>query len=165
MGLKLSQLPDGESIFLDANIFLYSAFDHPTFGGACRNFLVRVDQEEVHGYCSAFVLNEVFHKLMMSEIVDKFEVQAGVANNLFKQRPEIISELCDVWEEMDIINNINITILGGRIFPEFVDLSKKYRLLAMDSAHLAIMRRNGLTNLASNDADFKRVADLKIWKP
>ena len=163
--MKLSQLPDGESIFLDANIFLYSAFDHPTFGGACRDFLIRVNQEEVHGYCSAFVLNEVFHKLMMSEIVDRFGVQAGAANNLFKQRPEIISELCDVWEEIDIINNINITILGGQIFPEFVDLSKKYRLLAMDSAHLAIMRRNGLTNLATNDADFKRVADLKIWKP
>ncbi len=163
--MKLSQLPDGESIFLDANIFLYSAFDHPTFGGACRDFLTRVNQEEVHGYCSAFVLNEVFHKLMMSEIVDKFGVQAGVANNLFKQRPEIISELCDVWDELDIINNINITILSGQIFPEFVDLSKKYRLLAMDFVHLAIMRRNGLTNLATNDADFKRVADLKIWKP
>jgi len=165
MGLKLSQLPDGESIFLDANIFLYSAFDHPTFGIACRDFLTRVDQEEVHGYCSAYVLNEVFHKLMMSEIVDKFGVQAGVATNLFKQRPEIISELRDAWEEMDIINNINITILDGQIFPEFVDLSKKYRLLAMDSAHPAIMRRNGLTNLATNDADFKRVEDLKIWKP
>ena len=146
--MKLSQLPDGESIFLDANIFLYSAFDHPTFGIACRDFLTRVDQEEVHGYCSAYVLNEVFHKLMMSEIVDKFGVQAGVATNLFKQRPEIISELRDAWEEMDIINNINITILDGQIFPEFVDLSKKYRLLAMDSAHPAIMRRNGLTNLA-----------------
>lgn len=60
---------------------LYSAFDHPTFGGACRDFLTRVDQEEVHGYCSAFVLNEVLHKLMMSEIVDKFGVQAGTANN------------------------------------------------------------------------------------
>lgn len=102
---------------------------------------------------------------MMSEIVDKFGVQARAANSLFKQRPEIICKLCDVWEEMDIINNINIKILDGQIFPEFVDLSKEYRLLAMDSAHLAIMRRNGLINLATNDADFKRVADLKIWKP
>ncbi|MDD4653331.1 MAG: PIN domain-containing protein, partial [Methanothrix sp.] len=109
--------------------------------------------------------NEVFHKLMISEIVDKFGVQAKAANSLFKQRPEIISELCDVWDEMDIINNINIMIIDGQIFPEFVNLSMKYRLLAMDSVHLAIMRRNGLTNLATNDADFKRVADLKIWKP
>lgn len=67
--------------------------------------------------------------------------------------------------EMDIINRINLEILDGQIFPEFVDLSKKYRLLAMDSAHLAMMKRNGLTNLATNDADFERVADLKIWKP
>ena len=66
---------------------------------------------------------------------------------------------------MDIINNINIIILGGQIFPEFVDLSKKYRLSAMDSAHLATMKRNELTNLATNDANFERVAELKIWKP
>lgn len=127
--------------------------------------MVRVDRKEVHGYCSSLVLNEVFHKLMMSEIVGKFGVQARVASGLFKQRPEIIRELSDVWAEMDIINSINITILNGQIFPEFVDLSKKYRLLAMDSAHLAVMRRNGLTNLATNDADFSRVAELKIWKP
>ena len=99
--MKLSQLPDGESVFLDANIFLYSAFDHPAFGEACRDFLVRVDREKVKGYCSAFVLNEVFHKLMMSEIVEKFGVHARAANSLFKQRPEIICELCDVWDEMD----------------------------------------------------------------
>jgi hypothetical protein len=54
-----------------------------------------LDQEEVHDYCSAFVLEEVFHKLMMSEIVDKFGGQAAVANNLFRQRPEIISELLE----------------------------------------------------------------------
>jgi hypothetical protein len=72
---------------------------------------------EVQGYCSAFVLNGVFLKLMMSEIVDKFRVKAGAANNLFKQRPGIISELFDVWEEIDIINNINITLLDGQIFP------------------------------------------------
>lgn len=165
MGLKLSQLPDGQSIFLDANIFLYSAFDHPVFGEACRDFLVRVDREEVHGYCSAFVLNEVFHKLMISEIVEKFGVQAKAASGLFKQRPEIIRELSDLWAEMDIIKSVNITILNGQIFPEFVDLSKKYRLLAMDSAHIAVMRQNDLTNLATNDADFGRVAELKIWKP
>ena len=127
--------------------------------------MVRVDREEVHGYCSAFVLNEVFHKLMISEIVEKFGVQAKAASGLFKQRPEIIRELSDLWAEMDIITSINIKILNGQIFPEFVDLSKKYRLLAMDSAHLAVMRRNGLTNLATNDTDFSRVAELKIWKP
>ena len=92
MGLKLSQLPDGESVFLDANIFLYSAFDHPAFGEACRDFLVRVDREEVHGYCSAFVLNEVFHKLMMSEIVEKFGVQAS--------QQSIQAETCDHMRAM-----------------------------------------------------------------
>jgi predicted nucleic acid-binding protein len=37
--------------------------------------------------------------------------------------------------------------------------------MAMDSAHLAIMKINGLTNLATNDADFERIPYLKVWKP
>ncbi|MDD1754059.1 MAG: PIN domain-containing protein [Methanothrix sp.] len=165
MGLKLSDLPEGENIFLDANIFLYSAFDHPTFGVPCRDFLARVDREELHGYSSGFVLNEVFHKLMISEIIDTFDVKAQYAKRLFKERPEILDELNDVWEEMDIINGFHIVILDAQTFPEFVQLSKRFHLMAMDSAHLAIMKLNGLTNLATNDADFERIPYLKVWKP
>jgi len=36
MGLKLSELPANEEIFIDANIFLYSAFKHPVLGNNCK---------------------------------------------------------------------------------------------------------------------------------
>ena len=36
MGLKLRELPANEEIFIDANIFLYSAFKHPVFGNNCK---------------------------------------------------------------------------------------------------------------------------------
>jgi hypothetical protein len=49
MGLKLRELPANEEIFIDANIFLYSAFKHPVFGNKCKNFLIRIEKEEIYG--------------------------------------------------------------------------------------------------------------------
>ena len=55
-------------MYIDTNILLYSAFNHPDFGESCKNFLERVDRGEMKGYVSDFVLNEVFHKLMVAEV-------------------------------------------------------------------------------------------------
>ncbi len=42
MELRLDAFPSGEKIFIDANVFLYSAFKHPLFGDNCRDLLIRV---------------------------------------------------------------------------------------------------------------------------
>jgi predicted nucleic acid-binding protein len=39
VGLILSQVPSGERIFIDANIFLYSVFGHAVYGKSCNDFL------------------------------------------------------------------------------------------------------------------------------
>lgn len=45
------------------------------------------------------------------------------------------------------------------------DLSLKHGLLSGDALLLAIMQKNGLTNLASNDADFDRVPGITRFAP
>ncbi len=41
----------------------------------------------------------------------------------------------------------------------------EYGLLTDDSKTLAVMRHHGLTDLASNDEDFRRVPDIRLWTP
>ncbi len=41
----------------------------------------------------------------------------------------------------------------------------EYGLLTDDSITLAVMRRHNLTDLASNDEDFHRVAGIRLWTP
>ena len=107
MGLKLRELLANEEIFIDANIFLYSAFKHPVFGNKCKNFLIGIEKGEI----------------------------------------------------------INISILNGSLFPDFIEISKKYWLMATDAFHVATMKRHGITNIATNDPDFERVGWTKVWKP
>lgn len=45
------------------------------------------------------------------------------------------------------------------------DLSRKYGLLSGDALVVAVMHANGLSHLASNDADFDRVAGITRYAP
>ena len=165
MGLTLRELPATEEIFIDANIFLYSAFKHPVFGNKCKNFLIRIEKEEIKGYTSDFVLNEIFHKLMIAEIVKKFGIAAKQVVRFVKKKPEVIAELETVWTEMEIIKGFNISILNGSLFPDFIKISKMYWLMATDAFHVATMKKHGITNITTNDPDFERVNGTKVWKP
>ena len=66
------------------------------------------------------------------------------------------------------------TILGHLILNEVVhklmmdlsvQISERYRLLISDAVHIAIMKKRGIVDLASNDSDFERVAGINLWKP
>ena len=45
------------------------------------------------------------------------------------------------------------------------DLSSRYGLYISDASHLAVMKMNGISNIATNDNDFQRIADINIYKP
>ena len=60
---------------------------------------------------------------------------------------------------------IDANILNGSLFPDFIEISKKYWLMATDAFHVATMKRYGITNIATNDPDFERVEWIKVWKP
>ena len=161
----LSQLQPGERVFIDTNIFLYAVFEHSAYGKSCRDFLKRVEKDELLGFASDLVLNEVFHKLMISEIAETEGVEANNAAKLIKRDPKIIGDLRRTWEEMELLSGFGITLLNTTTYPEFVRLSRVYLLSAADAAHLAAMQANGIMSMASNDRDFKRVPWLKLWRP
>jgi len=153
-------------IYIDTNIFLYSAFNHPIFGDSCKNFLVKVDARKIEGYASDFVLNEVFHKLMIAEITKKLKKNAMEAISYVKTNPEVISELETIWKEMKIIEESNIIILRNiSVFPDFVYISRKYNLMATDSFHVTVMKKYGIKDIATFDKDFERVDFIRVWRP
>ena len=161
----LSQLQAVERVFIDTNIFLYLLFEHSAYGKSCRHFLRRIEKDELMGLTSDLVLNEVFLKLMISEIAETQGIEAYNAAKLIKRDPEIIRDLRRIWEEMELLSVFGIALLNTTTYPEFVRLSREYQLSAADAAHIAAMQSNGIISMASNDRDFKRVSWLKLWRP
>lgn len=163
MGLNLSDIPDRTEIYIDANILLFSAFKHPRYGDVCRDFLLRI---EGNACTSDFTLNEIFHKLMIAEISKMFVVRPKDVVAFIKNNPTVISELQAIWDEMRLIAESKIHIISyGKLFPEFIETSRSYNLMATDAIIVEIMKQNGLKDIATNDSDFERIEGITVWKP
>jgi hypothetical protein len=63
----LADLLAGESVFLDANIWIYHFSPHPTLGAACNQLVRRIEGGQLPGFTSTHVLAEVAHQMMILE--------------------------------------------------------------------------------------------------
>ncbi len=66
---------------------------------------------------------------------------------------------------MKAIENLRIVGVGSDAFDLALSYSRMYSLLSNDAVHLAVMKQEGVSNMASNDRDFKRVDWVKLWTP
>jgi len=48
--------------------------------------------------------------------------------------------------------------------PKF-DIAKANMLLTHDALHIAVMKYESISDIASNDNDFERIEGITIWKP
>ena len=62
--MTFAQLQSGESVFLDANVFVYDFAPDPTFGPPCQSLLKRIETGDLTGIISSHVFHEVAHRLM-----------------------------------------------------------------------------------------------------
>lgn len=88
--MKLAEIADGESAFVDANIFVYH------FTGQspeCRSFLERCATGAIRGFTSTSTLAEVTHRLMIAEAVQLGLVTQVKAVPRLKERPDAIRQL------------------------------------------------------------------------
>jgi predicted nucleic acid-binding protein len=74
----------------------------------------------------------------------------------------VISELTIIWKEMELINESEIHIITTeKLFPDFMNTSKSYNLMATDAMIVEIMKRNNVKDIATNDGGFERVDWIK----
>ncbi len=60
---------------------------------------------------------------------------------------------------------IHVLTIPAQVIDGAAALSQQFGLLSNDALLVAIMQQHGLTNLASNDADFDRVPGLTRYAP
>jgi hypothetical protein len=65
--MLLSDLGDGSSVFIDANIFIYHFSKGSKLNPACSNFLERIEEGKINGFTSVAVIQEVAHRMMIVE--------------------------------------------------------------------------------------------------
>jgi predicted nucleic acid-binding protein len=165
--MTFDDIPAGSAIFVDANTFVYYFEPHPVLGPPCQQLFLRIENHEIQGFTSAAVLSDVVHRVMTLEATSLFSrPMTGMANWL-KQHPAEIQQLSRHRLAVDDISLIGVQVLPitGSLVSQAADISRQYGLLTNDALIISVMRQQGLTLLASHDADFDRVPGLNRYAP
>ncbi|MEE8358987.1 MAG: PIN domain-containing protein [Candidatus Hydrothermarchaeales archaeon] len=103
---------------------------------------------------------------MLAEVSKTFGIKTNNVISYIKKNPAVVSKLKILWGEMGLIRDSGLKLMSiGKLFPEFVETSRKFNLLATDAMIVEVMKKNNIENIATNDSDFERVDFLKVWKP
>jgi len=160
----LGELTAEQTIFVDANIFIYH------FAGLsqeCSDFLGRCERGEVWGVTGIHVLLEVLHRLMMIEAVSKGLVTAGNVAKKLREKPNVVEQLVDYQIQTEAILEMGIDVVG--LTPDHLKTSLRYRrrhsLLVNDSLTVAAMEIERISNLATADPDFARLEAIQVYSP
>jgi predicted nucleic acid-binding protein len=128
--------------------------------------LGRIELLELSGYTSTQVLSEVAHRLMTLEAATLFGWSGKIVQRL-KQNPANIQRLTKFRSAVQKVLLMGVQTLS--IPPTLLDAaaatSQQIGLLSNDALIVAVMQANGLTRLASHDADFDRVPGLTRYTP
>lgn len=160
-------IPAGVAVFLDANTLIYHFANDAKYGAACTQFLKRVELRQLLGFTSAHVLGDVAHRLMTLEAINQLGwPHAGVAARLRKHHADI-PKLSVYRQAISRISHLGIQVLPilQSTIEDATVLSDRYELLTGDALIVSVMLQQGLTHLASNDADFDRVPALLRYAP
>jgi len=162
VALPLTELPAGQTVFIDANIFIY----HFTgLSQECSRFLERCERGDLWGITAVHVLLEVLHRLMMIEAVTKKLVTPGNVAKKLRTRPNVVKQLVDY--QTQTILEMGIELVG--LTSDALRISHPYRrrggLLVNDSLIAAVMEAEGILDIATANPDFSRVDGLRVYSP
>jgi predicted nucleic acid-binding protein len=165
--MTFADIPASAAVFLDANTFVYHCTSDPLAGQSCTDLLLRCRRQELLGYTSTHVLGEVAHRLMTLEACAALKrPQAGIVSYL-KKHPAEVQKLTSFRQAIEGFCQSNLQMLS--VAPSHLlaglALSQQLGLLTNDAVTVALMRANGLSGIASHDADFDRVPGITRYAP
>ncbi len=119
------------------------------------------------GFTSAHALADVAHRLMTLEEIQLFGWPApGIAARLRKHHGDI-PKLTVYCQALAALPHLQVQVLPliQPLVETAASLSQRHELLTGDALVAAVMQQQGLTNLASLDADFDRVPGITRFAP
>jgi predicted nucleic acid-binding protein len=161
--LPLAAVPARSNVLLDANVLVYAL----TSPGCQSEQLVRRCQiEQVSGFTTVEVVNEVCHRLMVAEAFRNGFIAKPNAGAL-KGRKAIISRLSEYWIQIErlLTSNILVLDLDEKRLRSAQRLRSAHGLLTTDATIIAGAMWLGITEVASNDKDFDGIPSITIYSP
>ncbi len=165
--MNFEAIPAGESVFVDANVFVYDFTPVGSYGPPSKALLKRFETRELRGFTSSLVMHDAAHRAMTLEACQSFGwPYAGIGRRL-KNNPTEVQKLARFRRMLDAILAIGVEVLDVKAQHVLLaaDISRAHGLLSGDALLVAMMQSHGIVNLASGDEDFDRVPDIVHYTP
>lgn len=164
MSMTFDNIPDGASVYLDANVIIC---DFTRMSRDCSRLLDRCRDEELYGVVSTVTAAEVCHRTMCEEARQKTGKRTLNASYLKKQ-PAIVRQLTEYAKAVvEILEASSLTVI--EVTQEDVlrsqQIRDRYGLLTNDSIIAHIVLDWGIPAIATNDPDFDDIAGIQVFKP
>lgn len=139
----------------------------PPFSERCLTLIDRVLARKISLAASMPVLSDALHKVMMAEVAVITQRDRPGLVGYLRKHPEIIAQLKQYPRAMDRLKGIPMSVLpiDVELLHAGASLATRLGLLTNDAVIVALMQREGLTHLVTNDDDFDQVPGITIWKP
>src|SRR5256885_10622166 len=104
---------------------------------------------------------------MMREVAISRQVERAGLLAKVKKHPEWLDSLSQHQAIVSTVRALalNVEPVSLDLLELATELSVTHHLLTNDALTVAIMKKLGVTHIATNDDDFDRVAGLTVWKP
>ena len=160
-------VPDGASVFIDANIFHYAISPVPPFTSVVLPFIDRLRRGEFDGHANFQVLADAQHKTMTSLAASQYHLTRTSIAGWLKNHPKHIQTLAGLAQAATMLDALPVIVLptDTAMLTQAAAICLAHGLLTNDSIIVALMQRHGITHLATNDDDFDRVPGITVWKP
>jgi len=161
--MNLTDIHNGARVLLDTNILIYA---RRGISPQCRALLDRCQGEAIQGVITPFIVAEFCHRRMMQDAQAGGFAGSNPAKTL-TERPEIIRNLAVYAEDTRALlsGELDLTSTRPEDFLEALLLQKLHGLLTIDSLNLAVIRRLGITEVATADKGLDAVQGIIVYKP
>ena len=161
----LSRIPRASFVFIDSNIFTYFLLRDTDFFRKWSHFLKYIESGYFIGFINNIVISETLFNFVKAEVCNNHGIKPNEFIRYVKENPESIGEV-DISDVIDVFTmpNLNLVDVPPKLIPLLRDAHKK-SLLSNDAFHLLTMEYLNIRDIATNDADFEKIAGIKVWKP
>jgi predicted nucleic acid-binding protein len=168
MSKTFSDIPDQAAVLLDANIVVYALVPQAHFHTPCARLLERGARRELTLHLVVHAAADILHRAMVLEVLAQGTFQKSPdAVSYLKNHPQAVQHLSrykTVLRDLKLAY-VNILSLSYQDLHASRQYREKYGLMTNDSLIVAVMHRERIPYLATNDSDFERIPNIAIRMP
>lgn len=163
--MNLDDIPSGSLCVLDTNILIYA---EQRASLQAERLIRRVEERDVIGMLPQPVWQETMHRLMITEAIMRGQIRGPNPARQLAEKPELVKQLTIYRNKVRALVTLGLRFEPCResdLLGEALEIQERYGLLTNDSLIAAIAARVEADALASADARFQAIKELRTYTP